>query len=215
MDKLQFFTSKRGGEIIVHNNYIYNKTIKNELNITWRCVRRDCAGKIKTCINKKDILFFNEHYHDVETDRLVRLKINTSLNQNSSMTFDEIINHEIIKMKDSELKCVPIVRNLRTYQLKKKNKEKNIDNINEIYYKLKFTIRNDIFLQYDNLSKENRIIIFFTTETIKIFEKSEAWLCDGTFYSSPKIFSQLLIIHSIYFNKVISSVYIFACKIKL
>ncbi|KAG0431756.1 hypothetical protein DMUE_5548 [Dictyocoela muelleri] len=102
MDTLQFFSSKIGGEIIVYNSYIYNKTKKYELHITWRCVRRDCAGRIKTCINKKDILFFNEHYHDVETDRIVRLKINSSLNQNSIMTFDEKINHEIIKLKDSE-----------------------------------------------------------------------------------------------------------------
>lgn len=58
------------------------------------------------------------------------------------------------------------------------------------------TNNNFQFLQYDNKSKEQRIIIFMDDESLRILSKSENWFMDGTFKTSPKQLLQVFTIHA-------------------
>ncbi|KAG0437482.1 hypothetical protein DMUE_3662 [Dictyocoela muelleri] len=70
-----------------------------------------------------------------------------------------------------------------------KYKTKNdYDNDNDILNIYKYTFDNKLFLQYDNGSDKRRIIIFYKDENLKILENSKILLCEGTFYTAPKIF---------------------------
>lgn len=78
----------------------------------------------------------------------------------------------------------------------------------EILESYKFTFQNNLFLQYDNKDSKRRILIFYTNSNLEILQRSNIWLCDGTFYTAPLNFSQVLIIHGMYFNKTIPLIYI-------
>lgn len=43
---------------------------------------------------------------------------------------------------------------------------------------------------------------------MKILGKCDVWLADGTFYSSPKGYRQMFIIHGYYFQKSLPLIYI-------
>ncbi|KAG0437873.1 hypothetical protein DMUE_3433, partial [Dictyocoela muelleri] len=52
-------------------------------------------------------------------------------------------------------------------------------------------------------------MMFYTDQNLEILSKSSYWLADGTFFVSPKKFSQLYIIHGIFFGEVVPLIYIF------
>ncbi|KAG0439069.1 hypothetical protein DMUE_2689 [Dictyocoela muelleri] len=54
---------------------------------------------------------------------------------------------------------------------------------------------------------------FITNLNLNILSKSKVWLVDRTFYTAPKNYSQIYIIHGLYFGKIVHSV-IFSWKIK-
>lgn len=53
----------------------------------------------------------------------------------------------------------------------------------------------DEFLRYDNKNPDQRIMIFFYEESLKIMSESDEWFLDGTFKSAPVIHAQLITIH--------------------
>lgn len=71
-------------------------------------------------------------------------------------------------------------------------------------YKL---LNNKQFLLYDN-KKENRILIFSTIDNLKILKNNKNWMADGTFWTVPKLFSQLYTIHVCHKNTTFPLAYI-------
>ncbi|KAG0434997.1 hypothetical protein DMUE_4940 [Dictyocoela muelleri] len=72
----------------------------------------------------------------------------------------------------------------------------------------KYTFDNNIFLQYSDLNNGEKLMIFITNENLNILSKSKVWLGDGTFYTAPNNYSQIYIIHGLYFVKILPLCYI-------
>jgi len=72
----------------------------------------------------------------------------------------------------------------------------------------KFTKKNELFLTYDNVNNENRILIFSTQCNLIELQESDSWFGDGTFKSVPSIFSQLYTIHCHKKDYVLPLVYV-------
>ena len=54
------------------------------------------------------------------------------------------------------------------------------------------------FILYDSgQDHSNRFIIFGTHENVEMLKNSQIWLADGTFKSTPALFAQVYVIHSL------------------
>jgi hypothetical protein len=80
------------------------------------------------------------------------------------------------------------------------NKRTNMGSLrdnNDISEEFKYTISDNLFLQYDSsITVRNKMIILFTSEYLSLIRTSEIWLCNKTFKSSPSDFMQVFIIYS-------------------
>ncbi|KAF2899731.1 hypothetical protein ILUMI_06457, partial [Ignelater luminosus] len=71
------------------------------------------------------------------------------------------------------------------------------------------TSSGEDFLLFDSGADDpNRILLFSTERNLEVLSSSDHWLCDGTFKTTPPLFTQLLTIFAIKFDAVISLVYI-------
>ncbi|KAG0435629.1 hypothetical protein DMUE_4630, partial [Dictyocoela muelleri] len=164
-----------------------------------------------------EILGRTKHYHDNDLKRITRIKINKSLKSQNGLKnedFENIIGNAYEKLSIEEKKTMPNIRNIQIYNTRQKNfkfdlKNENDDEMLEMY---KNTFNNIKFLQYDNKCRRNRIIIFYTLELLKILCNSEIICIDATFFTAPKDFSQLLILHGRFFKKNIPRVRAFMAK---
>uniref|UniRef100_A0A2S2QRY9 MULE transposase domain-containing protein n=1 Tax=Sipha flava TaxID=143950 RepID=A0A2S2QRY9_9HEMI len=65
-----------------------------------------------------------------------------------------------------------------------------------------------LFNNYEiNGPTKNRILIFCTSEGLKLMSASEHWFADGTFKSAHSIFTQIYTIHVLKYNTVIPVVF--------
>ncbi|KAG0427305.1 hypothetical protein DMUE_5912, partial [Dictyocoela muelleri] len=196
---------------IIYNNYIYNYDFKRENAVSWRCIRRGCRGRLTTNLNMDIILSEKEHYHEHETKRLTRMKINKIIKEARNDEFNDIVGNFYEKLTYDEKKEIPNIRNLQIYNTRRNRITNELKNENdlEILEIFKNTFNNETFLQYDNKSLKNRIIIFYTDDILNILKKSQIICMDATFFTAPKNFTQLLILHGQYFKKIIPCIYVF------
>ncbi|KAG0436077.1 hypothetical protein DMUE_4396, partial [Dictyocoela muelleri] len=146
--------------------------------------------------------------------KIVRLKVHNIIKKTlgkNRPVFDDAIIESCRDLDNEEKKLIGSRDNLRDYFVKRINakyKKSDSDDL-ELLQIYKYTFDHKLFLQFDNLNKDDRIIIFSVEENLKILEKSSIWLCYGKFFTTPKNFDQTLIIHAPYFNKTLPIVYVF------
>ncbi|KAG0430073.1 hypothetical protein DMUE_5700 [Dictyocoela muelleri] len=187
-------SNKKINKKMIYSNYVYNFDLKREDEISWRCIRRGCRRRVISNLNMNSILREKDHYHEFETKRITRININESLNESNREEFNDTIGNIFEKMNHDEKKNIPNIRNLQIYNTRKNNSNNELKNENdlEILEIYKNMFNNENFLQYDNKSIKNRIIIFYTEELFKIHQSSNIICIDATFYTAPKNFSQYL-----------------------
>ena len=65
---MQFLNSQRGGRILVHDGFLYNRKRQNkDGSVTWQCINKQrlyCPGLIKTNSDESDIIEGSEKAHD-------------------------------------------------------------------------------------------------------------------------------------------------------
>jgi len=66
----------------------------------------------------------------------------------------------------------------------------------------------DQFLKYDSGPSDDRMLIFTTDSYLNFLKWCDTWLVDGTFKSSPSLFSQLFVIHGLRRNTTVPLVYV-------
>ncbi|KAG0439212.1 hypothetical protein DMUE_2588 [Dictyocoela muelleri] len=72
----------------------------------------------------------------------------------------------------------------------------------------KYTFENGIFRQYSDFNYSEKLLLFTTNDNINILNKTKIWLGEGTLHSAPKNLNKIYIIHSLYFEKVLTLCYI-------
>lgn len=213
MQKIQIIKSQRGKPKLIFNNYMYVTDHHSIKWISWRCATRDCKGKIYTDLEMTNIIKIKPHYHNNEEHKIKKLIFTNNLIQKSkfsNMKFDEAIVSESNKLEESTLKNIGNIDNLRDYYKKLRNIGKNQGiNDNEALLNIfKFTHDGRLFLRYDIKTLNNsRILIFFTDISINLIKRSKCLLADATFKLAPKNFSQILVIHVLFFGKVLPICY--------
>ena len=67
--------------------------------------------------------------------------------------------------------------------------------LNDVTKKFAMTVCGKPFLQYDNKSADNRILLFVSERGVNHLSESDRWHADGTFKEAPDQFYQLYILH--------------------
>ncbi|KAG0437908.1 hypothetical protein DMUE_3413 [Dictyocoela muelleri] len=214
MVNFKIIKSQKNKENIVCENYIYNYNGTCKNYISWRCVIRGCTGMLKTTLDKSNIVSVTNHIHEPDSKKLARMKFRNTLkdvsinsNEDFLTTFIKLSNdtsHEDkygLNKYDSYRDYFNRLRNMKSGLCHK--------NESDILESFKYTFGNELFLQFDSgINDEERIILFHTDLNSNIFLKSKVWLVDGTFYTAPNDYEQILILHCSYFSKIIPLIYV-------
>ncbi|KAG0419572.1 hypothetical protein EQH57_0473 [Dictyocoela roeselum] len=166
-------------------------------------------------INNLNVLKFVPHYHPEETERLIKLKINETIKnalEDKNSKLIDVIHKSLNLLSEDEKNNLPNLKNLNDYFIRRKRLSGINKQTDEILYIYKYTHDNKIFLQYDSNNDKNRILIWISNHQKIILENTNYWLCDATFDTTTKNFSQLLILHGLYFNKTIPCAFILMMK---
>ncbi|KAF7697636.1 hypothetical protein CDIK_1534 [Cucumispora dikerogammari] len=94
---------KKGKEVRIINDFVFNFELKSRKEVTWRCLNRICRSRLTTVSDDKVV---KHSKHSLEADKLIgesyicNTKLKT-LAKNSSLCFSKIIT-EITKEYDNQ-----------------------------------------------------------------------------------------------------------------
>ncbi|KAG0437764.1 hypothetical protein DMUE_3498 [Dictyocoela muelleri] len=207
-------SQKRKGKII-YKDYIYNLDRVSKSYINWRCVRRDCLRRIHSDFNKNIVIKEVIHWHEKENPRITKIMINKSLKTSgltSKETFENSFGKANSEISPADKIFLGNYNHLSDKYIKLQNNDFNckIDGNDDISESYKYTFDNNLFFQFDSgFSDPKRFLIFSTIENLNIMNRSNVWLSDGAFSTSPKNFKQIYIFYGTTFGKTIPLIYVF------
>lgn len=196
---IKTYSSNRGGEKASYGGYLYNKDKSKGANTYWRCVNRQCKGRLTTI----GLLVVKEvaHCHEVNEEIVRMASFHSKIKQtsNSSPATSAAVMSDVLRSAStyelpSLFKKKSVYKNIQNFR-KKKYSEINFCNYNdEIPEFLKFTLNGEQFLKSDESIDNERFIILSTRENLAHLGNSKIWMCDGTFFTCPNGFYQLFTI---------------------
>lgn len=199
MAKFEFVENQRGNKNLIFENYMYNidRRCKNQ----WRCIDRKCYGKVILENNIASVIIL--HNHENHFAKITRLKTKINIKKsakNSCASNLSIITEVTKKLTDEEIKFIPKIKYLNDECTRSKNKYTDITFDIPNFLKLDATGKK--FLQFDSgYNEKNRIILFFSEHLRFYLKHASTILIDGTFWSVPREFYQLLTINCLLFGK--------------
>jgi len=218
MDKIQILKTNRGGLKIVFKDYMYTKQ-KNLANnkIRWECVekkKKNCKGSVTTDQMVVNVLKNIEHEnHSPSLAQVEVTKVMLNMNTKAQDNFDtpsrlfaietsNLSNEEMILLTEEK----SVKRSLRRIRNKK---YPSLCPLSELKINGIFTTTGGPepkqFLLFDN--ENNTIIVFASPEEMLELSKSVKWCMDRTFFTCPKEFYQVYIIHACIKNTSVPCVY--------
>ncbi|KAG0437398.1 hypothetical protein DMUE_3713 [Dictyocoela muelleri] len=212
MQNINYIKSQRGELLLVYENFIYNKCRLTKRGQGWRCVSRPCMGRV---FMKDGVIMIGElHTHADDLDKIMLLKIKSLLYESAEktdMSFENSLLDATQKYSIETIGSICNIYSLRDEFTKIRRRKdfpgtKNDDDILHIY---KLTYENELFIQHDcRKNSDDRIIMFYTHYNVEVMRRSNVFLVDGTFKAATNNFTQLFVIHVMYFDKRLPMVYV-------
>jgi hypothetical protein len=198
--------NQRNGENLIHENQIYNKDTRTKTGNLWRCMERKC--KVTGFIDSNGVfLFTGIHEHGSKEHKILKTTIMrqvTKCSNESGFSNFEIVTKLTKNLNEEQLKYIPKFKKMMDKCTKVKNKDLNITKktCDDIPDFLKRDLQNEKFLQFDKgVGSNDRYIIFGSEKFKKHISKVTTVLIDGTFWSVPSEFHQLVTLCCCIFGK--------------
>jgi len=207
---VDFLENGRGGFYLLKDGYKYSIKSRRNDRCYWRCVNRDCRATLTT-LNNIPISFGQEHNHPSDYLGLGAAAFINSVKKRCcedvspvSAIYDEELQN--LRPGDADEDVENLIGRIPTFYSCK----------TALYHSRSKTLpklpatRTDIDLQGewtetlagqnflicdDNNDRNERIIIFATDDNLRKLSASTIVIGDGTFYTSPKQFTQLYTLH--------------------
>ncbi|CAF1040298.1 unnamed protein product [Didymodactylos carnosus] len=219
MSAITISTTERNKPLLMFNGYNYTVDKTTDEKTYWKCAHCrtiKCKGRIHTDVNNTTVLLENsDHNHPpsaVSNEvRSFEDKVRSrAVNTNEST--QDVINNCLKNVSDQMVARIPDFKHIKRNIQRQRQKNDfppipHDKNFNTIPAELTTTMRHDKFLQFDSGPGDNRLIIFSSTDQLKILEDTEEVFIDGTFKVTPVIFYQLYTIHGVYRNNVFPLVF--------
>lgn len=209
----EFYLNQKNNKNLYFDGYYYNLKTLNEIETQWRCINRKCFG-ICVIINS-ECSIIKKHNHEKDCIKIKLIKLKLECKKRAIETRDNprtILTDLSPILNDDEIFKMSRFKTITDGITKERNKQfANFKvEIQDIPRFLQITLRNEQFLQFDSgIFSESRFVIFLSPFAINCLKKVKTLIIDGTFYSSPSSFYQILIIHGQVFRKVVPLVYVF------
>lgn len=206
---LEFLKSQRNADLLIYDNFIYNKdtTSSNNGTTRWRCRVRSCKGAIFTNANNELSGVAIDHNHQQSAITAEKIRIINGIKKRAIETTErshDILAREIVTLNDDELIIeMPTVKSLK--QTIRRARNVNLNQTKDICSDIPEVLKNDsrgnLFLRFDSgIQDNNRFLIFTTKFKEQFISKIETIVIDGTFRSAPPGFFQLIVVHGFIFN---------------
>lgn len=208
--QVTFVNTKRGRRSLLHDGYSYyfHRTYSNSSKISiWRCSQRQkCNSTIKILEDENKIKVLDRKQHkceknDTRIDVLQRKQECRERAKDEVTPIKKLYNQCFRRFHDRGLdilSAVPEYNNIKTSLYKTRNRHLNVQKTHffkraDIVVPEKFT--SGFLLFDDGVGSDNRMIAFATEKARNVIEKTDTFFSDGTFWTCPKLFSQLYTIH--------------------
>lgn len=214
----EMLKTDRGNDMLSFDGYLFVKEKESAVKSIWKCnqyFKNKCRGRVHLSDGK--ILKNTDHNHvPNSTDSYVQKTLNV-LKEIATNNIDAS-THSVVATALSQIptECAAQLPNIhrlkRTIQRVRKQQLKLPNDPTDFNFiipeEMTKTTDGNLFLQYDSGINTDRILIFSTTNLLKLMAQCNNWFCDGTFSSAPSLFYQVYIIHAVQYSNVLPSAYI-------
>ena len=193
---------------MIINGYTFRKEkIINDKKI-WRCTEYRKARCMSRCHTKYEVITKQPTEHNHVTDKAtVEAKKVIGIMKDRAATSTEA-THQIVAKASAGLSVavsaqLPAVNRMKqTIRRVRHEHQAPLPNptsldVLTLPIEYKTTVRGDNFLLHDSGPGDKRMLIFSTTRNLELLEQCPHWYADGTFKTSPPLFTQVYTIHAI------------------
>ena len=213
----RLFTTDKGKEGLIHNDFCYREVKKRAADggIFWRCVRKDCQGRMKTDEDKAIVLYGGGRNHQPnvievavrEVKTLLRKRARTETTPIPSIYWQETatlaatpaaaaqmptflsLSHTLYRERRAIFPDLPVTRDTLV-----------------IPQRFQDTTTGQRFVL--KVGRSNRYIIWATDDNLRELCNAQHISMDGTFSTVPALFQQLFTIHAFFDNRLLPLVYV-------
>lgn len=205
-------------EHLISAGYRYRKDRVNvDGSESWRCCKYTCKGRIKVASTFiSTVVSVHNHAPDPESNEAK--KIVGEIRRRAATTVErprQIIQQTTCGISLGTASKLPAYkasqRMIERHRKKTHNPYSNITSLHDIVIpdELKTSTRGSNFLLWDSGAVDTaRILMFGTTENLRLLQEFDHWFIDGTFKVSPTLFTQLFTIHSLIDSSAIPLIYV-------
>ena len=230
---VQFITSQRGTpQLLDSSGYIYSRKKCNDtaLYTAWRCCKSNnkCPATAFLTISDNSLaLGSRPHNHDADKAAPERREVIASLKRKAAdqplsatqNLLSEALAHTSAAVNETLPNLESLSRTVQRSRAAAAGATSGPEAATSLAYVLPptcmQTMRGEDFVLYDGTTDKNcRIIAFSTWRNMHCLSVYSDWICDGTFFVAPKLFSQSYTIHSVIDNQCIPMVYILTGDMK-
>lgn len=202
---------------IVFNNYQYLKDRENGEISYYKCEyfkKFKCRGRIHV-VDENVVKEVGDHNHPSDKSKYLADEVVNQIKVKAVETKEN--PREILREISTDV-SFPIAAKLPSMQLLKKtiSRKRKSEEIFCPPSSLDFQIPDDLqrtnnmekFLLFDSgCTSQKRMLIFGTEFNLNMLEKHKHWYADGTFDSTPALFTQIFTIHIIVGGNVLPMIY--------
>ena len=169
----------------------------------WLCEQRGlCRGILHTKGNEI-VKRTNEHFHTSDNTAVSCREVKANLKRKAKHTQDsshDIVSDSLQTVTEGATAKLPKLDSLKR-TIQRQRVHHNVvtvqpTSMEQLFlpeeYKLKS--KGEPFLLYDSGSETQRILIFGTQRNLEMLQSSKVWLADGTFKTTPLLFTQVYVI---------------------
>ena len=208
---MQFIESNRGGALLIHNDHRYRrKRCVNDAEY-WKCM--ECSSTMVTeCRQIKKAGKPHDHppRRDEATNNILRSNLKRRAVEEPNKSVQEVYETEVGALADNvAVGILPTFDQVRSSMYRKRRsvipdlpQRREDIQIPPAYA----TLNNENFLLVDE-GEENRLLMFSTRKNLTILCRCDAVYGDGTFHSSPLLFTQIYTLHGMFNGTMLPLVY--------
>ena len=207
--------SKRGGDIIILDDHIYNyhSIVPENNRKRFRCSIRECYGAI--VVDGNIVTLFTAHNHEANAGKAKKKTIMSKIKEtstNSNATIGNILDRVVgADMCNPEVvDILPTFKSLRNSINGSRNPlRRNINpQVDDIPEQLKEDRLDRDFMRYDSgIDSANRFLLFIYEDKPLRMSCSDILVVDATFRTVPHPFYQLLVVHVVFLDRTFPLAY--------
>ncbi|CAG2206194.1 unnamed protein product [Mytilus edulis] len=210
----------RGGKILIHEGYRYQKNRIRLNAIHWRCWRNTCRAPLRTAVfdiqnapNNIDVLHVSEHDHQEDQETIdsasIRQRMVNHVSANPEVSGRQAYDNVVQQVPRNERDSIPTYDCIRSSldRTRRKHIPPIPATINDVAINGRWCLTKDGDQFLSKLDNGWGIAVFCTREALMCLGDCNDIYIDATFKSVPRPYMQFLTIHGFYRDRVIPFVY--------